>query len=131
MDIIIPIKNSKVMDWEHEAKAVMDDVRLFVNKIEIATSRNSDNMRIYFDIETLERAKFTVAMDSDGFSICDNNQETRNEIERQLEDEDQQNRKIYETIYALLDDNSVEYRKAFAQALMTKVDSIRDLEGTC
>lgn len=94
------------MDWLAEANAVIKDIRPFVNSIEISNKQKSSDMRIYFTIVTLEGQHLEVMMDSNGFSICQE--------------------KIYETIYALLDDNSVKYREAFAQALSTRVSSLEE-----
>ena len=128
------------MDWKTEACAVIEDVKPYVSSIKIARDQKSCDMRIYFDIETLELQKFVVSMDSNGFSICDNDQNNGSTTEASNSntspsscnryDQDQQNEtKIYETINALLDDNSVEYRKAFAQALLKRMKSLENLEG--
>lgn len=113
------------MDWKAEANAVIDDIRLFVNSIEVSDKQESSDMRIYFTIVTLEGHILEVMMDSSGFSVCDTNggYGSRSNLE-ELSGTTNRKDRVYETINALLDDNSVEYRKAFAQALSTKINSL-------
>lgn len=101
------------MDWKAEANAVIDDVKPYVASIKVADNKESSDMRIYLSVETLELKKFLVSMDSNGFSICDRDDSSI----------------IYETMNALLDDNSVEYREAFGRALLKKVELLRDNSG--
>ena len=140
-----------IMNWHAEARALIEDMRKFVLKIEVSQEYKSKDTRIYFDIETLEGNKLIVSMDSDGFSICDrprqgekdknlpdsmgdrakqecsrieslpSSETTSNSIESGL---GEQVGKVYETINALLDDNSPKYREAFAQALIDKIGAI-------
>lgn len=125
------------MDWKAEADAVIEDMRSFVKSIEISGEQESSDTRIYFDIVTLEGEHLVVMMSSNGFSICNRANESKDEHARELnstgDQPDQTSNNptkceyiVYETINALLDDNSEGYRKAFAQALLTKINSLAD-----
>lgn len=98
------------MDWSCEAQAVIEDIRDFVSSISVANSPKSENSRICFDIETLEKESFTIVMDSSGFHILDDTST------------------VYETINALLSTKSVGFRNAFASALMSKLNSLSHMD---
>lgn len=96
------------MNWIAEAKAVIDDVRPYVQSIDVAGGQESTDMRIYFDLTILEGEKFLVSMDANGFSICNQSDEPV----------------TYETINALLDANSSRYRHEFSKALASKLSGV-------
>lgn len=104
------------MDWVAEAQALIDDMKPFVEDIKVSTKRQSDNDRIFFDITLLEKKELLVRMDSSGFTICDTKQDCQ----------DNESDKVYETINALLDDNSEKYRMAFSAALNKRIESIQN-----
>lgn len=120
------------LNWIDEANAVISDIERFVKSIKIAQNYESNCMRIFFDIETLEHQKIVVCMSSRGFTVYSSgtdNKDTTNDSTYDgsdryrgydLTDSD----KVYETIYALLDDSSQGYRQAFALALAEKICSI-------
>lgn len=130
------------LDWQAEAAALIDDMENYVLSIKISSRHKSDNMRIHFDIETLERNKLLVSMDSSGFRICDRQERKaadggeRAQVQKNIAygdaSEGQQqpqptgddHDKVYETINALLDDVSPRYRQAFGQALIDRLQSI-------
>lgn len=125
------------MDWEAEAKALIEDIKPFVSKVEVSQEHRSCDMKIYFDIETLEKKKFIVMMNSSGFQISDMvrmdptiGQAPADEGHSMAKgadgdgNEDDQEVKVYETISALLDDHSPNYRRAFAEALRDRLNSI-------
>lgn len=108
------------MNWLAEAQALIDDMKPFVEDIKVSTKRQSDNNRLFFDIVLLEKKELLVRMDSSGFTICDSKEESQgNEVNV--------DQKAYETINALLDDNSEKYRIAFSAALNRKIESLQDL----
>jgi len=118
------------MDWRKEAQAVMDDVRSFVSSIQISDQHESNEMMIFFEIRTLENQTLVVCMNSHGFTICDETQEHPNDNMSFSSEEDspedaesERPTKSYETIYALLDKTSEEYRKRFMGALLKRIDS--------
>jgi hypothetical protein len=128
------------MDWQAEANALIDDIKSYVRKIEVSTRHKSSDLRIFFDIVTLEGTMLTVSMDTNGFAICDkeceqkvensmNNSEQRDETisENQSHLSQDLDVKIYETINSLLDDNSPKYREAFAHDLYNKMNSLGDM----
>lgn len=96
-----------IMDWVAEANAVIKDARPYVHAINVAQNWPSTNMRIYFEITTLERQTIFVSMDANGFTVCDEKQ-------------------VYETINALLSNYSPRYRETFAQSLMDKVKEMQE-----
>lgn len=113
------------MDWQAEADALMGDIKPYVIQVAVSKKMESSVMKIYLEIETLENEKLTVAMDSDGFSICDNKHSVTTTMEGEdLTDTRSEDLKIYETINALLDDISPRYREAFAKALIDKVGTL-------
>lgn len=114
------------MDWEDEASAIIDDIKNYVNKIELSTRHKSSDTRIYFEIVTLEGVTLVVSMDADGFIICDSVSGGR-KLEAEGNDDTLQDEppiKIYETINALLDHNSPKYREAFASDLHNRMRSL-------
>lgn len=100
------------MDWLNEAKAVIEDVKEFVNRIKISEEKESSNMGIYFEIETLESEILLVHMSAGGFKIDDRLNEETNDSQG------------YETINALLFNSSTKYREKFAQCLVDKVNTL-------
>lgn len=102
------------MEWQKEANAVIDDIKPFVRCIGVCQSKESSNMRIYLDVETFEEENLLIAMDSRGFTICKDG--------RSEEGEDE----TYESINALLFNNSPKYRETFTQSLVDKINSLRD-----
>lgn len=130
------------MDWRKEAEAVIDDVRPYVSKMHVCRRHESNEHRIYFKIKTLEQQRLVVAMDSRGFTLCNNKTglplrhnpppTTRCERAEALSSASSSNPataqlrpiKTYETINALLDDNCNEYRKKFVGALLDRIDLI-------
>lgn len=119
--------------WQAEAQALIQDIKQHVHSIKVSSEHESSDMRIFFDIVTLERDKFIVSMDSVGFQIealfrgqGDESQPPEENIDDNIDDNKQEtsSRKIYETINALLDENSPKYRGSFARALMDKMKSI-------
>lgn len=131
----LPKMSTSNLDWKAEAQAVIDDMRQYVSSIDVSRELNSSDMRVYFDIKTLEAKRLLVSMDSNGFVICDSKMPKDNGLGDKPDDEQishdksigNNSGKIYETINALLDDNSGEYRKAFARTLLNKIESIQGL----
>lgn len=128
-----PNEQRLTLDWIEEANAVISDIERFVDSIKISQDYESNCMRIFFDIETLEHRKLVICMSSRGFAICANSSNGDNSTDptydkpkgsRSYDPSDSD--KVYETIYALLDDNSGRYRQAFALALTEKMDSIEN-----
>lgn len=99
------------MDWLAEAQALIEDMKPYVEDIKVSSQLQSDNNQIFFDVTLLEKREILVCMNSSGFTICDGKNNA-------------QDPKVYETINALLDDNSEKYRNAFVAALQKKVGSI-------
>lgn len=104
--------------WLEEAKAVLHDVKQFVEYIRISEKPESSNSVIFFDIKTLEGKMITMMMSQSGFAICDNDaRSTQN-------DQNSECKTFYETVNALLDTVSPLYRQAFADALARKIHSL-------
>lgn len=115
------------MDWMAEADAVIEDVKLFVSDIRVATNQESSDMRIFFEIVTLEKEKMIVAMDASGYTILECESQSDTDLSDNYVSQDAMSNKesrVYETINALLDDRSTGYRNAFALALLNKIKSI-------
>lgn len=66
-----------------------------------------------------------ILMDVNGFSICDTRQSSGDGNCEPERVEFNVIKGPYETINSLLDDNSSEYRKAFAQALIDKIQLLK------
>ena len=128
-------QDSPIMDWRDEASALIDDMKNYVNKIEISDRHQSSDMRIYLEIETLEGITFIVLMSANGFLVCDSETSKQqsescgnnsdNAIARGTNKPVESSFKIYETINSLLDDNSPKYREAFAEDLYNKMRSLK------
>lgn len=114
------------MDWVKEARALIDDIKDFVYDISISTNEQSDNMKIYLNIETLERNRLLVCMYSDGLHVI---RETLT-MDGAFKDDEVRNHKKdhYETIYALLDNFSPMYRDKFCDILKNKLISIEEIQ---
>lgn len=120
------------MDWKTEANAVINDIKPYISTIKISDVHPSNAMRIYFELETLEKEKLIISMDSTGFRVCDScefvphQSETKtlkhlDDVQDEQDDDTHGDEKVYETIYSLLNERSVKYREAFAEALSTKI----------
>lgn len=122
------------MDWLKEAHAVIEDVKPFVRDISISSDRQSSDHRIYMDLETLDNKHLLIRMDSNGFSICHNEIYSiakKMKTNTGCDDKYQCDQgKVYETIYALLSDNSSKYQQSFSEALIDKLRSIEQVEGS-
>lgn len=112
------------MDWDKEAKLIAKNIEQFVKSVKVSTTgddeegdfQNKAHLKTFLNLETLEGDKFHVLINESGFTIQPPTSNT-------VDFDSKQQRLTYETIYALLDDNSVEYRKAFANALINKLQS--------
>lgn len=99
------------MDWVEEANSVIDEIRPFVTKVQL----NPSSLWVQLDIETLESNILSVKLDESGFTV----------LEQTLDENDgtQKSHQTYESINALLSTVSPGYRKAFAEALISSLET--------
>ena len=112
------------MDWLSEANSIVDDVKPFVKSIQILQDKQPPNLGIYLDIEILEQRKLVVLMDTRGFTVC---KPISSETDSKGGDEPEL--QTYETIYALLFNNSIKYSQTFADSLYRKISSLGDFDN--
>lgn len=118
-------KTEKVLDAEHwrvEARAVMRDVRVHVLDIDLchSPSLTSTNRGIYFNLTTLEGRAFCVRLSAQGFQIVGERHDCA--------DIEKEESPFFETIYALLDSVSPDYKVSFANTLIDKLQEFQDSE---
>lgn len=127
----------EIIDWNEEAKAIIRDVKQFVNMIDLSKINNepdnyNNRQQIYINLETKEGNQFTLCLSASGLRICastfdlDEEQSRSGGISNNDEDSTEIEAEIYETIYALLTNKSPAYRQAFASALANKIVAISD-----
>lgn len=104
--------------WRDEAISTINDIKCFVNSINICDKLPIDQSGIYFNIETKEGQQLTVELSTAGYSICG---EAFDQLNCQSNGHSIQ---YFETIYALLDCISPGYRESFSSSLAMKLTAL-------
>lgn len=113
--------NSPYNDSEYtlkiEAQVVAKEIAYAVKSVEISNVLPSTNSLVYLNLETKDNQKYCVSLSDQGFRIIGND---FNEID------DFNTSRYFETIYSLLDHVSLEYRNSFGDALLSRLQSLKD-----
>ncbi|XP_022669877.1 uncharacterized protein LOC111268132 isoform X2 [Varroa jacobsoni] len=104
--------------FPEEVESVMNDVRFGVEEISLSKKFAVTPISAHLNIITKEDRTLFVLMSPQGFRIIGDARDTSN-IE---------NGAVYETIQALLDHESPEYRRRFSEALAERLKAIADEE---
>lgn len=99
---------------QHEANYVKQDISFAVEFVDISTVLPYEEEVVYLNLETKEREKYCIELTSQGFHIVGRKYDT-------IEDENAT--EYYETIYALLDSISPQYRQLFGESLVAKLSA--------
>ena len=97
---------------QFEAEYVKQDIRFAVEYIDISSSLPYKEDVVYLNLETKEKEKYCIELTSQGFHIISQKFDTV---------ENEENGIYYETIYALLDSISPQYRQLFGESLAAKL----------
>ncbi|XP_055694035.1 GSK3-beta interaction protein [Lutzomyia longipalpis] len=112
-------QSEDLMDWQEEAKAIVNDVKAHLKAVEVSHVLESTNQRIFINATTLEGRELCICVSGMGFRIVGNNFDTVNaDVE--------ENGRIYETPYALFTDISPLYVESFGQALQKAMESLAE-----
>ena len=103
--------DEELIDWRIEAEAVIRDVKNHLQRVKISDKFESDETKIYLEVETLERHEFIIELTSQGFKLY------REQPQQEAEAE------FFETPYALLDSVSPKFRESFANELSRKLSA--------
>lgn len=101
-------------NWKQEAEAVINDVSLHVNSIEISQKLKISDSNIYLNVTTIEGNRFCVELSSQGFRIVGNDF-NENIIDSNV---------FYETPYSLLNDISDNFKESFANLLQKRLNGL-------
>ena len=112
--------------WREEAKAVICDVEKHVHQIFIANKLTSNSSKIYLNLTTKEKDKYTVELTAQGFRLISDahekdtfeNVDFQEEFEIKFPDP-------FETPYSLLEAISPAYRVSFGKCLTEKLSQLQ------
>ncbi|KAK0064581.1 GSK3B-interacting protein [Biomphalaria pfeifferi] len=99
-----------------EATEVVKEIAYAVKFVQISTALPSDKNLIYINITTKENRSICVELSLQGFRVVGSH---FNEVNPQCFSQ------YYETIYSLLDSQSLEYRSTFFETLSKKLLNLR------
>lgn len=105
----------QLIQWDEEARAIIDDVKNHVSHICISEALPSNSREIFLNCQTLEENKYTIRISSNGFQVVGRNYDCFDESSEAV---------AYETPYALLDAISPEYTKSFAENLTRALEKL-------
>lgn len=97
-----------------ELKPLLEEIRYAVSDVRLSTITPS-HLASYFNLEIKEGRRMCVMMSREGFKIVGSDYDRR----------DLDKGQCYETINALLDELSPEYRKLFSEALADKLRKLK------
>jgi hypothetical protein len=112
------------INWVAESEGIIADVQSCVSQIHSSSKLNQEtNLKsaAYLNLETLELEKFTVKLNSSGFTVVGKTFDD-NSLEG-----NRQTTSTFETIYALLHTFSPQYIVAFSGDLTAKLNKLSDL----
>ena len=118
--------DSEEIGWEKEAQSIIKEFKSCVKVIEIS-DLPSTNSRIFFNLETKEGKKFCIELSASGFRICSKkfNETSQSDDEgtlgSQCTSDEGCHMQFYETLNALLDRVSPQYRSCFTEQLIKRL----------
>lgn len=108
-------ESSPELNWQDEARGVINDIKDLTKHAELSTIPSS-GQHIFINITTLEDKAFCIELTALGFRIAGYQHDS---LESTRED-------YYETPYALLSKISAAYHNQFAKNLINKLENLYD-----
>lgn len=105
-----------VKDMRLEAEAVVNDVLFAVGEMHVAQSLNSASDVAYINVETREGNRYCLELTEAGLRVVGY---AFNEVDEELSTQ------YHETVYSLLDGLSPGYREAFGNALLQRLERLK------
>ncbi|KAK5857338.1 hypothetical protein PBY51_010590 [Eleginops maclovinus] len=105
-----------VKDMRLEAEAVVNDVLFAVAEMHLSQSFNSGRDVAYINLETKEGNRYCLELTESGLRVVGY---TFDEVDEDL------NTQYHETVYSLLDKLSPGYREAFGNALLLRLEQLK------
>ena len=102
-----------------EAEEVIKEVSYAVKSVQISSVLPNSIDLVYLNLETKENKEFCVELSVRGFRVVSTSFDKIQDLEF----------KFYETIYALLDDLSREYRNTFGDTLVMKLQRLQQKQN--
>jgi hypothetical protein len=102
-----------------EAEEVIKEVSYAVKSVQISSVLPNSIDLVYLNLETKENKEFCVELSVRGFRVVSKCFDKIQDLEF----------KFYETIYALLDDLSPEYRNTFGDTLVMKLQRLQQKQN--
>ncbi|XP_034381234.1 GSK3-beta interaction protein [Cyclopterus lumpus] len=112
-DYVVP---ANVKDMGLEAEAVVKDVLFAVAEMYVSQSLNSASDVAYINMKTREGNQYCVELTEAGLRVVGY---AFNQVDEDL------NTQYYETVYSLLDSLSPGYREAFGNALLQRLERLK------
>ncbi|XP_040055359.1 GSK3-beta interaction protein [Gasterosteus aculeatus] len=105
-----------VKDMSLEAEAVVKDVLFAVDEMHVSQSLNSASDVAYINVETREGNRYCLELTEAGLRVVGY---AFNQVDEDL------NTQYHETVYSLLDKLSPGYREAFGNALLQRLERLK------
>lgn len=109
-------ENEKLLTWEDEAKAIINDIENFVTSISVSTTLEVNERCIYLNVKTLEGKEFCVELSNLGFRVAG----------EKFDSTDESSEHFFDTPYALLSSISPGYESKFASSLAAALNEISE-----
>ncbi|XP_038072380.1 GSK3-beta interaction protein-like [Patiria miniata] len=113
-DVSTPDSDVKLL--KIEAKSAVNEVKFAVKHVEISEKLSNTDEQAYLNVKTKEGDEFCVELTVQGFRIVGTSFD-------RIDDSDEST--YYETIYALLDKHSPQYRLTFGETLADKLQLLQ------
>jgi len=105
--------------WREEAKGVIKEIVNFVKVFAVSDQLKASSTEIFLNLVTLEDSTFTIKLNERGFEVVGNNLDTNN-----VEGD-----RVYETPHSLLDNLSPGYRQAWGTSLSQQLALVAKERG--
>nr|XP_057945980.1 GSK3-beta interaction protein [Doryrhamphus excisus] len=105
-----------VKDMRLEAEAVVNDVLFAVTQMQVSKNLSSTSEVAYINVETREGNRYCLELTEAGLRVVGY---AFNQVDEDL------NTQYHETVYSLLDTLSPGYREAFGNALLQRLESLK------
>ena len=107
-------------DLREDARLIVNEVGFAVDHIEQSKTLESSENCTYINITTKEKNVYCVQLSIQGFRVVGRQYDALCEADRSG---------CFETIYALLDNLSPQYRESFGNALISKLSKVQQSEN--
>ncbi|KAM6968728.1 GSK3-beta interaction protein [Tautogolabrus adspersus] len=110
------VQHGDVKDMRLEAEAVVNDVLFAVAEMHVSQSLNSASDSAYINVETREGNRYCLELAEAGLRVVGY---AFNHVDEDLSTQ------YHETVYSLLDTLSPGYREAFGNALLQRLEMLK------